>query len=147
MTKGKIMLWLAAECAEVWKLSFVMLMAPLPRIFYHLSAKQWHVSVSSEMHPVSQDQLNVLQNEDYILLCVIAYAVCSGPCFFRNTRSDNLVDRLHTPSPAVPQAVFCLWIYLTWNYKFHSTRARIRICALRRKERLWLGLKGWNERK
>lgn len=88
------------------------------------------------MQPVSQNKLNVLQNEDYILLCVTAYTLCFGPCFFRNTRSDKLVDRLDMPSSAVPKPVFCLWIYLMWNYKFHSTRARIRICALRREERL-----------
>lgn len=71
------------------------------------------MSVRLEMQSVSQEELNVLQNEDYILLCVIAYAMCSGPSFFRTTRRDNVVDRLDTRSPAVPKPVFCLWIYQT----------------------------------
>lgn len=88
------------------------------------------MSVSPEMGSVSQDELHVLQDEDYILSCVIA--VCSGPHFFRNTRSDNLVNRLDTLSPAVPKPFFYLWIYLTWSNKFHSTRARIRLCPKKR---------------
>lgn len=88
----KNMLWLAVECAEVWKLPLVMLMAMLPRIFYYLSAKQWRVSASPEMGSLSWDELNVLQDQDYIFVvwCALLVQQGSGPWFFRNTRSDNL---------------------------------------------------------
>lgn len=72
----------------------------------------------------------------FLTRCALLVQQGPGPCFFRNTRSDNGVgaDRLGTSSQAVPKPFFCSSDLLQ-NDKFHSMSRRIRLCPKRRKKR------------